>query len=57
MFTIVKPHFGKELVEYIRKVKGGYRVISHRTGKNLGTYPTLKQAKERLRQLARFREK
>jgi hypothetical protein len=53
----MKPCFGleKQLTEYIRKVKGGYRVVSHRTGRNMGTYPTLKQAKKRLGQLARFR--
>lgn len=40
----------------IRKVKGGFRVISHRTGKNLGTYKTKKAAEKRLKQLKRFRK-
>lgn len=44
------------LQEHIVKVKGGYRIISHTTGKNLGTYPSLAAAKRRLRQFARFRE-
>ena len=44
------------LYEYIIKVKGGYRVISHQTGKNLGTFPSRAAARRRLRQLARFRE-
>ncbi len=42
----------------IRKVKGGYRVYSHRkhNGRrlNLGTYPTKPKARARLRQLKRF---
>jgi len=40
----------------IRKVKGGFRVVSHRTGRNLGTYKTKKQAQKRLKQLKRFRK-
>lgn len=44
------------LVEYVVKVKGGYRVVSHQTGRNFGTYPTRAAAQRRLRQLARFRE-
>jgi hypothetical protein len=39
----------------IRKVKGGYRVISHQTGKNFGTYKTKKAAQKRLKQIKRFR--
>jgi hypothetical protein len=39
----------------IKKVKGGYRVVSHQTGRNLGTYKTKAQAKKRLKQLARHR--
>lgn len=39
----------------IRKVKGGYRVVSHSTGRNLGTFKTKEAAKRRLKQLARYR--
>ncbi len=41
----------------IRKVKAGWRVVSHRTGKNLGTYKTKKEAQERLRQVKYFSER
>lgn len=44
------------LLEYIVKVKEGYRIISHRTGKNLGTFKTRAAAKKHLKHLARFRE-
>jgi hypothetical protein len=40
----------------ITKVAGGYRIVSHRTGQNLGTFPTRAAAQRRLAQLARFRE-
>ena len=39
----------------IRKVKDGYRVITHQTGKNMGTYPTKKAARRRLKQIQRFK--
>ena len=39
----------------IKKVKGGYKVVSH-TGKNLGgPYKTLTAAKRRLRQVEHFK--
>lgn len=41
----------------IRKVKGGWRVVTHQTGKNMGTYKTKKAAKRRLKQIARFRKR
>lgn len=41
----------------IRKVKGGYRVITHQTGKNMGTYRTKAAARKRLKQIARFRRR
>lgn len=41
----------------IKKVKGGYRVVSHRTGKNLGTYRTRAAAQTRLAQVKRFRKR
>jgi hypothetical protein len=40
----------------IRKVSGGYRVVSHTTGKNLGTYSTKAQAEKRLAQVKRFKK-
>lgn len=44
------------LQETIVRVKEGYRIISHRTGKNLGTYKTREEAEAALRRMARFRE-
>jgi len=43
--------------EDIRKVKGGYRLISKKTGRNLGTYPTRAGAVERERQVQYFKHK
>lgn len=40
----------------IRKVKGGYRLVSKK-GKNLGTFPTKKKAKARERQVQYFKHK
>lgn len=37
----------------IRKVKDGYRVVA-RSGRNMGTYGTKKQALKRLKQIERF---
>lgn len=42
------------ILETIRKVKGGYRLVSH-TGKNLGTYPTHAGAEKRERQVQYFK--
>jgi hypothetical protein len=39
----------------IRKVPGGYKVVSHQTGKSFGTYPTKKAAEKRLAQIKRFK--
>lgn len=43
----------------IRKVKVNgqtrYKVVTHQTGRNMGTYRTRAEAKRRLRQIARFR--
>lgn len=42
----------------IEKVKGGYKVLSESSGKNLGgPYKTLKEAKERLRQVEFFKRR
>jgi hypothetical protein len=38
----------------IRKIKGGYRVVSHK-GRNMGTYTTLAAAKKRLQQIEYFK--
>jgi len=42
--------------EIIRKVKGGYRLMSHK-GKNLGTYPTRAGAEKRERQVQYFKHR
>jgi hypothetical protein len=40
----------------IKKVKGGYEVVSEKTGKNLGgPYKTKEEAKKRLRQVEFFK--
>jgi len=41
--------------ETIRKVKGGYRLVSKKTGKNLGTYPTRAGAEKREQQVQYFK--
>ena len=42
----------------IRKVKGGYKVVSKKTKKNLGgPYKTLEEAKKRLRQVEFFKHR
>ena len=51
----LKQDIGQEEIdETIRKVKGGYRLVSH-TGKNLGTYPTKGGAEKRERQVQYFK--
>lgn len=40
----------------IRKVKEGYRVLSE-SGRHMGTYQTLEEAKKRLRQIEFFKHK
>lgn len=39
----------------IVKVKEGYRVVSEKTRRNLGTYKTMGEAKKRLRQVEYFK--
>lgn len=46
--------FMKDLAETIRKVKGGYRLVSKK-GKNLGTYPSKSGAEKRERQVQYFK--
>jgi hypothetical protein len=42
----------------IKKVKEGYKVVSEKSGKNLGgPYKTKEQAKDRLRQVEFFKRK
>lgn len=42
----------------IKRVKGGYKVVSEKTGRNLGgPYKTLEEAKKRLRQVEFFKRK
>lgn len=38
----------------IRKVKSGYRVLSEKKHRNMGTYKTKAQAKKRLAQIEMF---
>ena len=42
--------------EIIRKVKGGYRLYSHK-GKNLGTFPSMKKAKDHEQTVNYFKNK
>lgn len=64
---VIMRHFNKahpeffnsdaiNLEETIRKVKGGYRLVSH-SGKNLGTYPSKGGAEKRERQVQYFKHK
>jgi hypothetical protein len=42
----------------IKKVKGGYEVVSEKTGKNLGgPYKTKAEASKRLRQVEFFKQR
>lgn len=42
----------------IKKLKGGYQVLSEKTGKNLGSpYKTRKEAERRLKQVEFFKHK
>jgi hypothetical protein len=43
--------------EHIVKTDGGYRLVSKKTGKNLGTYPTHAGAEKRERQVQFFKHK
>jgi hypothetical protein len=38
----------------IRKTRSGYRIVSHKTGRNMGTYKSRKQAVKRLRQIKHY---
>ena len=41
----------------IKKTGKGYKVVSEKTGRNLGTAPTLAAAKKRLAQVEYFKHK
>ena len=41
----------------IKKVNGKYVVLSEKTGRSLGTYGTLAEAKNRLRQVEYFKHR
>ena len=43
--------------EHIVKVSGGYRLVSKKSGRNLGTYPTRAGAVNRERQVEYFKSK
>ena len=47
----------QEVDEHIVKVKDGYRLVSKKSGKNLGTYPTRAGAEKRERQVQYFKHK
>jgi hypothetical protein len=38
----------------IRKFKGGFKVVAE-TGRNMGVYPTIGEARKRLRQVEMFK--
>jgi len=45
------------LIRMIRKVKSGFKLTSKKTGKNLGTFKTKKEAEKRERQIQTFKKK
>ena len=47
--------FDPSLDEHIVKVKGGYRLVSKKTGRNLGTYPSKEGAENREREVQYFK--
>lgn len=44
-------------IKMIRKVRRGWKVISHRTGRSFGTYPSRRKAIQRLKQIKFFGKK
>lgn len=52
--AVLDQYFGAGITETIRKVKGGYRLLSKK-GKNLGTYPSKSGAVDRERQVQYFK--
>jgi glycerol-3-phosphate cytidylyltransferase-like family protein len=49
------PIHGESIDEHIVKVKGGYRLVSKKSGRNLGTYPTRAGAENREREVQYFK--
>ncbi len=49
------PAPGRPGSKIIRKVKGGFRLVSKRTGKNLGTFKTKAEAQRREQQVQFFK--
>lgn len=45
------------MLDHIVKVKGGYRLVSKKSGRNLGTYPSRAGAEKRERQVQYFKHK
>jgi hypothetical protein len=54
---IIAPFSNERSFFMIKKVKEGYRVVSEKSGRNLGTYKSKDEAKERLRQVEFFKHK
>jgi len=55
---LIQAAFAKEGKAMIKKVRGGYQVLSESTGRNLGgPYKTLDEAKKRLRQVEFFKRR
>jgi predicted kinase len=52
--AVLDQYFGETMAETIRKVKGGYRLLSKK-GKNLGTYNSKSGAEQRERQVQYFK--
>jgi hypothetical protein len=58
MRTRIHRAWEAEETVMIKKVKGGYQVLSETTGRNLGgPYKTLEEAKKRLRQVEFFKRR
>jgi len=54
----IHADFLQEKKVMIKKVRGGYQVLSETTGRNLGgPYKTLEEAKKRLRQVEFFKRR
>ncbi len=51
-----KFKWNKEVDTMISKIKSGYRVMSE-SGRNMGTYKSLEEAKKRLKQIEFFKHK
>jgi len=54
-YTISAPMAGQPIAEHIVKVGSKFRLVSKKSGKNLGTYDTKEEAKKRERQVQYFK--